>query len=346
MIADPASRGINNSQADQNLELAIETAGPYQRIRGHVDDLSELSGLFGPWTLDFRQIDPGPSPAELIRISGPGILLQRSRFGRRYDQRGESPAGYRTFGFLERDVEGVSWCGSDFRHTDVAIFREEGDFEAISQPGFGCWTLSVCHDQLEEAARTLGAPAGPWLRGAQDQLVAVDPVELGQLRHRLERLVGGIGETAHAQGTSTLDRDFSFGLLLQVAATFASATGPARQPLLRDRDLAVARARSFIEDHAGEPLSVRELRRNTGVSRRTLDYAFREHYDATPTAYLKAIRLNNAREMLSDASAGALVVAVANRAGFWHIGQFAADYRRHFGELPSETMRRAIGRNS
>jgi len=30
---------------------------------------------------------------------------------------------------------------------------------------------------------------------------------------------------------------------------------------------------------------------------------------------------------------------VANAWGFWHMGQFARDYRRLFGELPSDTLR-------
>jgi AraC family ethanolamine operon transcriptional activator len=34
-----------------------------------------------------------------------------------------------------------------------------------------------------------------------------------------------------------------------------------------------------------------------------------------------------------------LINEIANRWGFWHMSQFAADYRRFFGELPSETLR-------
>jgi AraC family ethanolamine operon transcriptional activator len=32
----------------------------------------------------------------------------------------------------------------------------------------------------------------------------------------------------------------------------------------------------------------------------------------------------------------------ANNWGFWHMDRFAADYRRQFGELPSETRRHTL----
>jgi AraC family ethanolamine operon transcriptional activator len=45
------------------------------------------------------------------------------------------------------------------------------------------------------------------------------------------------------------------------------------------------------------------------------------------------------RQELKVAPAGtASVREIARRWGFWHTGEFAADYRRLFGELPSETL--------
>ncbi len=52
-----------------------------------------------------------------------------------------------------------------------------------------------------------------------------------------------------------------------------------------------------------------------------------------------------ARDVLIDPAGSDLRIAdIANRYGFWHMGQFAADYRRMFAELPSETWKRAVER--
>jgi AraC family transcriptional regulator, ethanolamine operon transcriptional activator len=47
------------------------------------------------------------------------------------------------------------------------------------------------------------------------------------------------------------------------------------------------------------------------------------------------------RRGLREAEAGATVQDVAARWGFWHLGQFSLDYKKHFFELPSETLSRA-----
>ena len=110
-----------------------------------------------------------------------------------------------------------------------------------------------------------------------------------------------------------------------------------KRPPTRARDLARMRALDYIEAHPDDALTVRDLCLAAGVAQRTLEYAFREHFGVTPKTYLRATRLNGVRRELMRAPPRTKIADVANRWGFWHMGQFAADYRRHFGELPSES---------
>jgi AraC family ethanolamine operon transcriptional activator len=101
----------------------------------------------------------------------------------------------------------------------------------------------------------------------------------------------------------------------------------------------VRRAEDYMQAHLGAPLSMLELCRELAVSERTLHYAFQEVRGLSPMAYFKASRLNSVRQELKAAAAGtATVHEIAQRWGFFHTGEFAADYRRLFGELPSQTF--------
>ena len=88
----------------------------------------------------------------------------------------------------------------------------------------------------------------------------------------------------------------------------------------------------------GGPLSLLDLCRELGVSERTLHYAFQEVRGLSPMAYFRAFRLNAVRQELKTAPDTATVHEIAQRWGFWHTGEFAAAYRRLFGELPSQTL--------
>jgi AraC-like DNA-binding protein len=52
-----------------------------------------------------------------------------------------------------------------------------------------------------------------------------------------------------------------------------------------------------------------------------------------------ALRLNGVHRELKNADPiSTTITDLANRWGFWHMSQFAADFRRFFGELPSATI--------
>jgi AraC family ethanolamine operon transcriptional activator len=69
--------------------------------------------------------------------------------------------------------------------------------------------------------------------------------------------------------------------------------------------------------------------------------AFKQGLGMTPMAYVKGLRLYHVhRELWRAKISDTRVSDVANAWGFWHMGQFAADYRKLFGELPSDTLTR------
>jgi AraC family ethanolamine operon transcriptional activator len=100
-------------------------------------------------------------------------------------------------------------------------------------------------------------------------------------------------------------------------------------------------ALAAIRDRPGEILSIGDLCRITKASERTMHYAFIERFSLSPAHYMKIQRLNGVRKELCGEHAPLMNIAdVANKWGFWHLGQFARDYRNLFCELPSATYKR------
>jgi AraC family ethanolamine operon transcriptional activator len=92
----------------------------------------------------------------------------------------------------------------------------------------------------------------------------------------------------------------------------------------------------------GTPQSLGEVCRQVGASPRKLGYCFQEVLGMSALEYMKALRLNTVRRELRQATgSNTSIYDVATRHGFWHFGRFSVEYRQHFGERPSDTLRQA-----
>ncbi len=104
---------------------------------------------------------------------------------------------------------------------------------------------------------------------------------------------------------------------------------------------ALKRALEYIHEHLEQPWSMEELVRASGVSRRSLEQAFRDNLQTSPLRYLQQCRLELARDCLRRARPGDLqLVDLAHRLGFAQPSHFTTAYKQAFGELPSETLAR------
>jgi methylphosphotriester-DNA--protein-cysteine methyltransferase len=101
------------------------------------------------------------------------------------------------------------------------------------------------------------------------------------------------------------------------------------------------RALAFVDEHAGDPITLDEIAAAARLSPRGVQAAFRRHLDTTPLAYLRGVRMERAHRDLQGAEPG--------DGSAWQrwllsgaspiLGRFAVDYRRRFGTYPSQTLR-------
>ena len=111
----------------------------------------------------------------------------------------------------------------------------------------------------------------------------------------------------------------------------------------RRQQLVVA-ADDYLRAHVDRPLYTEELCSALGASPSALAEAFRATLAISPHRFLKLRRLSMVRAALCNREGPApMVKAVALSHGFWHLSQFAKDYRALFGETPSDTLARARG---
>lgn len=106
------------------------------------------------------------------------------------------------------------------------------------------------------------------------------------------------------------------------------------------------RALALMVNAMDEPPSITRLALESGLSKRTLHRVVRREFGLSPMALSRRIRLLEVRADLESPKAGTTVTKAAFRWGFTHLGRFAGEYAREFGERPSETLQRSLPRST
>jgi AraC-like DNA-binding protein len=206
--------------------------------------------------------------------------------------------------------------GADFR---IAVPRRAHDWCSIGLPA------DLAMDLGDTSSRVLCPPGS-----------------LPRLRRLVQEIGGALldrpaGTAAHL----TAGRELGDAALACLPSALASRPRVGRPRL--DRHDIVRRAMMHLDDAPLVPTAA-ELARHVGVTGRTLLRTFQETFGVPPKRYLMLRSLHAVRRRLRDgADHGETVADVLTRHGIWEFGRFASRYRRHFGESPSETLRRARG---
>ncbi len=275
------------------------------------------------WNQDYLQLSAGAFVGEIREARAGGIRVFVEHVRQSVWQTGQLPSDVLALGVpLHADGEGVfcgTTCGTDALH----VFSGASGFEFRSSRQHTMLAIEMPMPQA--ALQPLRSGAWRMQAGA-----------LAELRSTLLSLF----ETAATQPLA-LDPQAvtaAVGDALLDTITLASAPSNPATAAPGAPWMLVQRARALVRQQPDQVFTVARLCQGLGVSRRTLQNAFQQVTGTGPLAYLKAVRMRQARHALQQ---GTPVTEAATASGFWHFGHFSQDYLAMFGERPSQTLRTA-----
>ena len=302
-------------------------------------DLDELAEGFHRWNLRFRQLGAGSFRGELKFLELGGIQIVRVSCNRRLHTQGSPPPGRFAFAPVLPKNEGALWRGRRCKTGQVVVIDPGQECEHITTTDYEFLGLSLDGDFFRECAAVLGE-FDLEERLARRVAVTSNPASCCALGAHLRELVDRVEARPDLFLRPQTRQAVEQECVRRVVEVIAQGIGDCgTECWSSSREQLFRRADEHMRPCLGGSLSLLDLCRELGVSERTLHYAFREVRGLTPMAYFKAVRLNAVRQELKTAAADwATVREIAQRWGFWHPGEFAAAYRRLFGELPSQTL--------
>lgn len=302
-------------------------------------DIDDLTETIREWDTEFCQLESGSFKGDLFMFGGEKIQLVKARFNRTLEQHGSPPKGLRTFAIPNNQNMQHFWRGQSVCGNDLMVFPLGGELESYSNSDFDVFTLSISDDVFADVLETLGLP-DPNETIGNDELFSSTPTEFNSLKKQLQQTIKFLASSPDI--TSDLDKIkiIESEILHSIGSAFAYMHPAKKKIPLQKREAALKNAIAYIKDNDTRPITLTILCKETQVSARTLQYAFKEKFGISPNTYLKRYRLNKVRKSFRNFDEDTVKVTdIANQWDFWHMGQFADDYYRMFGELPSTTRK-------
>jgi AraC-like DNA-binding protein len=233
---------------------------------------------------------------------------------------------------------------SDSRHAFLFSYPSMGPSRIDVEPDASRIMVVLTQASLRrQLSALLGNPLDTQLNPPLEFAPVVDLTSgPGRTIATLARLVvssfaGGARIVSNPIALGSLEQFIINELLLSHSHNYSEAIYGSR-PSIAPRDL--KRAIDYLESHLDLPVTMADLVAASEVPGRTLLQHFRDFKGTSPMRYLREARFARVRRELLAADPEESITRIAANWGFAHLGRFAVQYRRRFGERPSDTLRR------
>lgn len=298
-------------------------------------DADQLNEVVKGASFQLHQMEKGSFQADLFSTSLGKGTLDIGQYSRLILSEGTFSPDSMTFGFL-LDAKGEGrFNGSLVKEHDMLLSEEGSPMELYLAPDT-LW--EVFQFKREDLLKT-----GVDLHGHSTTVYHFNKEMQQNISLKLGKIFTYLKGIDHSQ-TSSIS---SMMLYNHILSTYAHAIGHAHTstPLKRNESALLAKKiYHYLQDHAKAPIQMIDLTALIGKSERTVERLFKKYFGVPPYTYLKLHRLHLIRKRLMQRDPSCInITHLAMENGFMEIGYFGREYKKTFGETPSETLKNNRG---
>jgi AraC family transcriptional regulator, ethanolamine operon transcriptional activator len=304
-------------------------------------DADDQAQALNGWQQRYEQLSAGRFEGHAWQLMMDGGMLLREQTNRHLREQITPPPGHLVLAVPLAVKPGSSFGGRALERESLLVFGADEEHDLVSAGALDLIGLAVDREVLAG----LAPRKVEWLAQAQrERNLGLSHDAASAIRHLL---LAVNAQTQDEDALARLDRREQAAELLSatltqtvVLAMHSQGSQPAQAiPRRADTRLKVVkRAVDFMRSHLQDDIAVPDICAAAYASRRSLQYCFEEFMQTTPQAYLRALRLNEARRALKRQGDRA-ITDIANELGFSSASHFTRHYKLMFDELPSQTHR-------
>lgn len=311
-----------------------------------IQDITDFGRELEAWHAIYEQMTPGPFEGYIRELwIGEGLEILWEKGSQSIFTTGRNAAGMLTLGVPIVGGRSGTYCGMALDGNAIGYLPGATDFEIFSREELDMVSATFSEELLDAFAAERGEALRCEIHRQPMVLACKREAEL--LRRMLLEIVRAVEAMPELLDIDASRRAMRNCVLSLAADMLGKDTGRNTWDLHPGiKGWLVRSVRDYVLDQPQAPLTVVDLCKQFGVSRRALQYAFQEQTGLNIVLFLRNARLNAVRREIrrSGGSTAESTADVAARWGFWHQSRFSEYYRALFGELPSETRRRAASR--
>ena len=311
-----------------------------QIIKNSFTDFNIYNNTIKDWHLEYNILSSNDFFADLNLFQDQQFGLTRLKLKGKLVHTGLSPNGYRTFIIPVNYNNKFIYFDRGTSGNELIIFPKNNKINAVTFNNFEAFIISIENSFLKEKLEQIEFYKCEEIFG-ESELELFLSKEFSAEFYKLANyfLTKHINSVNFAENKTNKHKEL-VNIIIDKLLKYIEITRLIKKKQHKNKkNFALKEALDIIHSN-NSVYSIKELSALTNVSERTLLYAFKEKFNVSPSEYIKAYRLNKVKvEIFEHKGKNISISTIAGKYHFWHMGQFAKDFKKQFGILPSKVFK-------